>query len=260
MPAIGVLGGMGPHAGLDLCRKIFDETDATRDQDHVSVAMLSYSDRIPDRAPFLLDQGGESPVDALVAIALSLEAAGASVIGMPCNTAHAPRIFDAMCEQVKGRGSSINFLHIVDETIAHIREVHPEIQTVGVLSTTATRNLRLYAERLETSGLNAVSPDDEVQEEIVNRSIYDPPHGIKAQANPISEIARQSLQTAISHLRDRGAEAVILGCTELPLVVTESRIEETVIIDPTRVLARALLRETHPERMKPLRVNGRETV
>jgi aspartate racemase len=249
-PIIGVLGGMGPHAGLDLCRKIFDETRASRDQDHVPVAMLSYADHIPDRAPFLLGRSNESPVPALVDIGLALERAGATTVGMPCNTAHAPVIFDAMLEELKDRGSSVHFLHIIEETVRHIQYVYEDFSTIGVLSTTATRDLRLYTDRLEAAGLTGIAPTDDVQERVVNRSIYDPPHGIKAQSYPISRMARKSLVDAILHLKERGAEAVILGCTELPLAVHENDIEGVPIIDPTRVLARALVRATYPERLK----------
>jgi aspartate racemase len=241
---------MGPHAGLDLCRKIFDETRASRDQDHVPVAMLSYSDHIPDRAPFLLGRSTDSPVPALVDIALALERAGATVAGMPCNTAHAGQIFDPMLAELERRGSSIRFLHIIDETVRFIRQVYEDFSAIGVLSTTATRDLRLYTDRLEAAGLRGIAPTDDVQANVVNRSIYEPPHGIKAQSYPISRIARKSLVDAILHLKEHGAEAVILGCTELPLAVLEDEIEGVPIIDPTRVLARALVRATYPERLR----------
>lgn len=249
VPVIGVIGGMGPYAGLDLVRKIFDETRASRDQEHVPVALLSYPDRIPDRSSFLLEDG-ESPVPALVDIGIRLADAGATVIGMPCNTAHAEPIFAEFSRQLEELRPGVRLHHIVHETVRYIASEYSDFSSIGVLSTYATYRLRLYADAIEAENLTCVLPDEEVQDRLINRTIFQPPHGIKAQSNPISSVAREALIRAIQHLKEKGAEAVILGCTELPLAVTEEHIEGVPIIDPTRVLARALLRATYPTKMK----------
>lgn len=249
VPVIGVIGGMGPYAGLDLVRKIFDETRAARDQEHVPVALLSYPDRIPDRSSFLLENG-ESPVPALVDIAVRLADAGATVIGIPCNTAHADRIFSEFSRQVAELRPGVRIYHIVHETVSYVASEYRDFTNIGVLSTYATYRLRLYADAIEAEGLACVLPDEEVQDRLINRTIFQPPHGIKAQSNPISSVAREALVRSIQHLKEKGAEAVILGCTELPLAVTEEHIEGVPIIDPTQVLARALLRATYPSRMR----------
>src|SRR5690606_41469903 len=97
---IGVIGGMGPYAGLDLVRKIFDHTAASRDQDHLPVALLSYPGRIRDRSLFLLrateEDSGVNPAEAIAGIALELDRLGATVAGIPSNTAHAPAILDVV--------------------------------------------------------------------------------------------------------------------------------------------------------------------
>ena len=86
---IGVIGGMGPYAGLDLVEKIFAETIASTDQDHVPVAMLSCPASITDRSAFLLGKSAENPANAIAEVALRLERSGAAIAGMPCNSAHA---------------------------------------------------------------------------------------------------------------------------------------------------------------------------
>ncbi len=248
-PIIGVIGGMGPYAGLDLVRKILDETRASRDQEHVPVALLSFPGRIPDRSEHLL-RGGESPVPVLTDIAQQLERLGATVIGMPCNTAHAPAIFDDLTDRLAAAGSHTRILHIVAETVAFVAHEMNGTTNVGVLSTFATYRLGLYTDAITEAGLTAVLPDESVQDGLINQTIFEPPHGIKAQSNPVSSIARDALIQSIQHLKEKGAEAVVLGCTELPLAVTETRLSGLPIIDPTRVLARALLRETYPDRIK----------
>ncbi len=246
---IGVIGGMGPYAGIDLVRKIFDLTDANKDQDHLPVALLSFPGWIRDRSTFVFEKIGENPADALFDIAQRLEQAGAVVVGMPCNTAHAPQIFDILERRLADAHSSVHLMHMIRETASYIATATEGIERIGVLSTLAVFRLGLYRKALTDAGFEPIIPDENVQENIVNRAIFDPTFGIKAQANPVSMIARQSLLSAVAHLREKGAEAVVLGCTELPIALPEKEIESTIIIDPTQVLARALIRETYPDRI-----------
>lgn len=247
---IGVIGGMGPYAGLDLVRKIFDLTQADKDQEHLPVALLSFPGRIRDRSTFLFENSGENPAEAIAEIVLQLDELGATVAGIPCNTAHAPRIFDVVQERLQSAGASVRLLNMIHETASYIRTEEDGVERIGLLSTSAVFRLGLYKKALQEKGFTPVMPDENVQENIVNRTIFDPTYGIKAQANPVSLIARQSLLNAIEHLHEKGAEAVVLGCTELPLAVPEAEIDSTIIIDPTEVLARALIRETYPDRLR----------
>ena len=267
-PILGVLGGMGPYAGLDLVRKIFDETQAGTDQEHLPVALLSYSHRILDRSTYLFGEIDENPAEAIADVARRLDELGATVAGLPCNSAHAPAIFDTVTARLRASGHRIRVLHMIEEAARYARESVYGIRRIGALSTLALYRLGLYPRAIEAAGFEAVVPDEAVQD-LVNRAIYDPVYGIKAASNPVTETARQHLLDAITHLRDKGAEAVILGCTELPLAITESHIDGTLLIDPTRALARALIRETYPAklatadeygstRLNGMRANGRE--
>jgi aspartate racemase len=247
---IGVIGGMGPHAGLDLVLKLLDQTQANTDFAHLPIALLSYPGEIPDRSPFLFGETDENPAYALAGIAGTLAALGATVAGIPCNTAHGPRIYDVMEAEIARQGYPIRILHLIEETVRFVMEHWPQYRRIGVLSTLATYQLGLYQTPLEAAGLTAVLPDEAV-EHIVNRTIFDTGYGLKAQANPPSKIARQSLLDALNHLREKGAEAVILGCTELPLAIPEAEINGLPMIDPAVALARALIRETFPEKLKP---------
>ena len=251
-PIIGVLSGMGPYAGLDLAQKIHRHTAATTDQQHLSVALLSYPGWIPDRSTYLFDTSQPNPTPALAKIARRLEAAGATVVGMPCNTAHCPPIFDALRERLQEAGSSVRLVHMIEETAQHIRTTHPEIERVGVLSSLAVHQLTLYKDVLEAAGFEVVRPSDERERDVVNRVIFDEEYGIKAQSDPVTPRARQDLLDTAAQLKAAGAEAVILGCTEFPLAIPEPEAHDLPMIDPTRVLARALIRTVHPDKLQPI--------
>jgi len=250
--AIGVVGGLGPYAGLDLVKKIFDETAAAADQEHLPVALVSFPGHIPDRSTWIADPTAPNPVPPLAEVLRRLDAAGCSVAGMPCNTAHAPALFDALVETMAREGRAIRLLNMIDASAASVRYRAPEAIRVGVLATTSTLRTRLYDRSLAAIGLEMVAPEPDFQAEIVNPVIFDGEWGIKAQSNPPTERAREHLLDGIRHLRQRGAEAVILGCTELPLAVPEAAFEGVPLIDSTRSLARALIRETFPEKLRPI--------
>jgi len=250
--SIGVLGGMGPHAGFDLAVKITNQTLAATDHEHLPVVVLSVPHTIPDRSTFLLDRTQPSPIPALINLAEQLERAGAGAIGIPCNTAHAAPILEPLVDALATRGSKIRVVDMIQETVRHIQNAYPAVQRVGVLSTTAVYRLRLYANALKAAGLMTVAPDESMQETIVNPTIFDAAWGLKAQAHPVTTAARAHLLDAIAALKAQGAEAIILGCTELPLAVPEPTVDGLPMVDPTVVLARALIRETFPDKLRPL--------
>jgi aspartate racemase len=249
-PILGVIGGMGPHAGLDLVRNILNQTRARADQAHLPVALLSLPDRIVDRSRFLFNETRENPARAIAAIARQLDALGATVAGLPCNTAHAPAIFDAVEADLARTGNAIRLIHMIEATVEHVRATQANVQRVGVLSTTATLELGLYERPLTEAGFTFVAPDGSTQER-VNATIYDPSFGLKGQSDPPTDQAQRHLLDAMRHLTARGAEALILGCTELPLAPLQALVADVPLIDPARVLARALIHATYPDKLLP---------
>ncbi len=269
---IGILGGMGPQAGIDLVQKITSETRAKRDQDHLPIILISKPD-IPDRTAWLAhneaaDKGAgdnesdkdktadnatgiietADPAPAIAEGIIALARAGAGVAAVACNTAHTPAIFDRVQQQLLHAGAGIRILHLIEETVAGLVAIHPDIQTVGVLGTHGTLSSGLYQDALERRGLRVLSPADTHR---MTSAIYDPGTGIKAFSSPVSKEARHDVLAAIRELADRGARAIILGCTELPLAVPEAVVEGTPLIDPARMLARALVRTVDATRLYP---------
>ncbi len=247
--AVGIVGGVGPYAGLDLMRKILDLTEADRDQEHLPIIQYSLPHRIADRTAFLLGQTGENPGEVLGEIMAALARSGASVVGMPCNTAHSPAILDAALPKLTHCGRKVRFVHMIEETTRVIAETLPHARTIGVLSTVGTWKTGLYQEALAQKGLEALFPDKEGREN-VQRAISDPAFGIKARSNPVTVEARTLLAEQAARLAEQGASAVILGCTEIPLALTENRLHGIPLIDATRVLAEALIRAFAPEKLK----------
>lgn len=246
---IGLVGGVGPYAGLDLQRKILEETIAARDQDHLPLISVSWPEPILDRTDYLLGRVAENPAYPILAQLRLLASAGATIAGIPCNTVHAPAIFDVIRAGVAEFERPLRLLHMVEEAAAYMRDRFPALSTIGILSTTGTWQTRLYPLALESLGYRVVVPDESLQTEMIHPAVYDPEFGIKAAGRATAR-ARANLDRGIVTLHQRGAEAILLGCTEMPLAYPEEEWDDLPLIDPTRVLARALIRAVDPQRLR----------
>ncbi|CAM5211513.1 Aspartate racemase [Castellaniella denitrificans] len=223
-PRLGVLGGMGPLAGAACALRIVQLTSATRDQEHIAVVLLN-DPHVPDRSSAYM-AGGQSPLPAMLRGVNALVGAGADCIVVPCNTAHL--WFDQL-QQACPRP----ILHIVDAVIDDLRRRGIADGTVGVLGTPATLELGLYQDRLVSSGYRPMIPRQaEIQSLLV-------PAIAAVKANRVSE-AYSSVARAIESLGRRGARAIVLGCTELPLAVPHERRPELGIVLTDSIDALAL--------------------
>ncbi len=236
---IGIVGGVGTYAGIDLQKKIYAQTDARTDQAHLSVAMISKPSLVPDRTLFLLGKVDENPGIPIAEIINSLAAAGAEVIGIPCNTAHAPAIFNEIRSRVPRH---IKLLHLIDEVCRTLAENHPEVRKVGILGTNGTWMSRLYTEPLSAHHMTAIYPEEDIQKGMVQAAIYNQEYGIKAFSDPVTEGAREDLLKAAAALSEQGAEAIVLGCSEIPLAISEEMIEGCIVVDSLAVLAQSLIK------------------
>lgn len=212
---IGVVGGVGPFAGLDLLRKILGQTAALTDQDHLTVASLSRPSTIPDRTAFLAGKTRLNPARPILEQLRQLEQLGATVAGIPCNTAHVPPIMDVIEHGLAVSTYRLRLLHMIDEVGQVLQRHYPAVQTVGLLSTIGTSYARVYPLSLEPLGFKVIDVDERVLKEMVHPAIYDTKYGIKARGYA-TEKALGDILLAIEHLREQGAQAIILGCTELP--------------------------------------------
>jgi aspartate racemase len=217
---IGILGGMGPEATLDLYRTIIHLTPAKRDQDHIQVLIHS-NPKIPDRTEAIA-QHGESPLPYLIESAKILEQGGAGIIAMPCNAAHhyLPEI---------RRHISIPFIDMIEETCGRIRVQRPNCRTVGLIATIGTVLSGVYPGSLTKAGIAVRLPSHEDQQRI--QVAIDQ---IKAGVHDRS--TQETLQSIGAHMAEAGAESIILGCTEIPLAFNPDEVNY-LTLNPTRILA-----------------------
>jgi len=124
-PVIGIVGGMGPQAGLALFNSIMRQTNAATDQQHLSTILMSFPRHIVDRTAFLEGVTDINPGFSIAAVIQKLERAGASIAGISCNTSHCPRIFEIIVRELRKQNSSIQLLNMPLETCACIRERYP---------------------------------------------------------------------------------------------------------------------------------------
>lgn len=218
MKTLGIIGGMGPQATLDLYEKIVRHTPAHCDQEHLHVIIDSYP-QIPDRTACICGQG-EDPLPFLEASAQRLQQAGAEALLMPCNTAHyfVPEL---------RRRISLPFLHIAEATLASMDPAQHG-KRIGVLETRGTRAAGIYRHALEAAGYQAVEPD-EVQAAQLMRCIYE-----GAKAGKTAEYA-PFLNDTVSAM---AADSFILACTEIPLFLPYWK-DPRPVVDATDALARA---------------------
>lgn len=247
---IGILSGAGPLAGVDVAKKIIEETIAERDQDHLPLLLFSVPEDIPDRTEFLMGRESKNPGEAIGRLFMKLEAAGATIAAIACNSAHAPAIYDLAKQILHDHGSRMELIHIVEETIAAIAAQFAPQTRIGILSTTGTKAMGLYRLGLEAAGLLALEPDDSLQD-TVHQAIYDPVVGIKAQSSPVHQQAIAALENAMDMLVKNGAQAILLGCTEIPLAFSQDTYKGIPIIDPNRIIARRMIGRISPEKLKP---------
>ena len=161
---IGIVGGMGPYAGLDLVKKIFDLTQANQDQDHVPLAMISVPHKITDRTKFLEGETNINPGIEISNIVRQLSDQGASVIGMPCNTAHSSKIINEVYNSIP---EGIIFINMVSEVIKFIKGEYPGIERVGILATTGTMKAGVYNKELIDNDLKPIMLSKEKQKKLV---------------------------------------------------------------------------------------------
>jgi len=222
---LGIVGGVGPAATVDFIDKIIRRTAACRDQDHIRM-IVEHNPQIPDRTENLV-HGGIDPTIPLYSACKKLEQAGADAIAIPCNTAH------AFIERIQHH-LAIPILNMLELTVERIVRQHPHRKNIGLLATTGTVQSGIYRSVLEQAWLKCLVPEAKFQQMVMD-VIYGP-QGVKAAFD--KECCSRTLHCVIKHLQDMGGELVILGCTELPLVVSAAAESPSLpIFDPTEILA-----------------------
>jgi aspartate racemase len=217
---VGILGGMGPEATIDLFSRIVEKTHAQKDEDHLRI-IIDNNPKMPSRQDAIL-KGTESPVPALCATARNLERAGADFIIIGANTPH--YFYDDIVKAVR-----IPVLHIIEEAAKETIRVVPGVAKVGVMATSAAMKTKLYQKSFAKYGIQVVDVPAELQEQI-QKSIFSFKYdGLTAENVSLMVKAAECLIA-------NGAQALIMGCTEIPLIL-KAREFSVPLIDPNEIIA-----------------------
>jgi len=223
MKTIGFIGGMSWESSLEYYRIVNEEVKNRLGGFH-SAKCLMYSVDFHEIEEMQHQGRWDEATKILVDAAQKVERGGADFIAICTNTMH------KMAEEVEA-GIGIPLLHIADVTAAKIKEKGQ--QKVGLLGTKFTMEQNFYKGRLiEKHGIDVIIPSDEERDSI---------HAILYNELCLGDIkieSQETFQEVIAHLAARGAEGIVLGCTEIPLIVKQENYE-ILLYDTTSLHAKA---------------------
>lgn len=226
--AVGVIGGVGPMATVYYMQRVIEMTKAGCDQEHINMLVFNDCD-IPDRTAFITEKSPDNPLPVMVEDAKRLEAAGCEFVVIPCNTAH--YFYDELEQAVE-----IPVVNIVEETIRYAKARLQDLSCVGIMATTGTIVTGTYQKYAERAGLSFAVPDEDEQD-LLMQIIYD---GVKAG----KPVPRADFDRVANHLRAKGAQCLILGCTELSVLKRDLPINDPDVLDSIDVLASETVRRS----------------
>jgi aspartate racemase len=196
---VGIIGGMGPEATLDLMRRVLAKTPAQDDQDHIHLIVES-NPKIPSRIAHLIEGTGDDPTPELIRIAVNLQRAGAQALAIPCNTAH------AYAHSIR-RAVSIPLLDMVQLTVDQIANSR-RVARVGLLASSAVLATELYAKAFADHGIAVVHPAR--QDEVMSL--------IKAVKSGDTGPEIQAALARSAHDLANHADVLLVGCSELSVI------------------------------------------
>ena len=224
MKRLGIFGGMGPAASAEFVNRLIAQTPATCDQEHIPFVLWN-NPQIPDRSTSLRNQDDRPLLFLLEGIQI-LKAARCDLIVIPCNTAHF--WYDDMIKL------KVPIVHIVDSVADALQDAGVAAGTIGVMGTQATVELGLYQYKLNKAGWTCIVPTKEEMDTLVQPAINLIKSGNMSQAYDM-------FMTVIDSLISRGATAVVLGCTEIPLAVNQSQHDGIPLINSIDSLVKSVI-------------------
>jgi aspartate racemase len=216
---VGIIGGMGPEATVDLMRRVVAKTPADDDADHIHLIVES-NPKIPSRIAHLIEGTGADPTPELIRIAANLQRAGADALAIPCNTAH------AYADSIR-RAVSIPLLDMVSLTVEHIvRSGRPA--RAGILASTAVHSTALFSAALLAHGIDTIRPPRQDDVMALIKRVKQGDTGTQAQA----ALGR------IAHELAGQADVLLIACSELSVIAAGITVP---FVDSLDVLAQAIV-------------------
>lgn len=223
---IGILGGLGPLATINIQEKIIKNTKASKDQKHIKT--ITFSDpKIPNRSNFINCEG-PSPIPYIIKDLKKLEYLGSDFLIIACATSYA--FLSEIKKQIKKP-----VINIIDETIHYILKRF-KAKKIGILASSGSIKTKIYQKPLISAGFNIIDLPNIFQEKYVNKAIND------IKANRLKQ-AEEKILKAIDFFAANKADLVILGCTELPIVIDSKKIRNIIIIDINEIIALSIIKK-----------------
>lgn len=227
---VGIIGGMGPEATVDLMNRIIQGTPANDDVDNIRM-IVDNNPKVPSRIKALIEGTGESPGPCMADMARRLQDYGADFLVIPCNTAHYyyPETADAV---------SIPILNMIDLTVDRVCTENGKLKKAGVLASTAVLNIKLYHEYFNKRDVETLFPEPEIQTDLMTLIR-------KVKAGQQDEEVILHFKQAAENLKAQGAECLIIACTELSVLADELQ-NSLPVYDASQVLATEIIRNAKP--------------
>ena len=227
---VGIIGGMGPQATIDLMQRILHLTPAPEGQDMDDIdhirCLVDNNPKIPSRIKAIIDKDGEDPGPFIADMAKGLESWGADFLAIPCNTAH--YYYDIVLSAV-----NIPVINLIDIVCNHIKTHFPDHDKIGILASTAVKITQLYSNKLKRFDIKDVWPDSDHQA-ILLRVIKEIKKG-----NMDSKVQNDYAQVC-DNLLHKGVKTTIIACTELSILKEKTSINT---VDAAEVLAMEIVRQ-----------------
>jgi len=224
---VGIIGGMGPEATVDLMKRVILATPAHDDVDHVRM-IVDNNPQVPSRIKALIDKTGESPGPCMVDMGCRLQGYGADFLVIPCNTAH--HYYQEVVAAV-----SVPVLNMIELTADLICSENPGVKKVGILASTAVLDIGLYHGVFDVRNVETLFPQPTEQAALMG--LIQKVKAGKYDADLVSDF-----NAAAENLKRQGAQCLVIACTELSVLANELN-SQLPVYDASQVLAEEIVKK-----------------
>jgi len=224
---VGIIGGMGPEATVDLMKRVILATPAHDDIDHVRM-IVDNNPQVPSRIKALIDKTGESPGPCMADMGSRLQHYGADFLVIPCNTAH--HYYQEVVAVV-----SVPVLNMIELTADLICSENPGVKKVGVLASSAVLDIALYHKVFDVKQIETLFPQPTEQATLM--ALIQKVKAGKYDADLVS-----GFNAAAENLKIQGAQCLVIACTELSVLANELN-SQLPVYDASQVLAEEIVKK-----------------
>ena len=221
MKKLGVIGGMGPEASCYYYENVIAHTDASKDQEHIDMVILSHA-TMPDRTEAIMSGDDKHLIHLLQEDARTLESLGVANIAITCNTSH------YFYNQIQ-KAVQVPVINMIHESVAFAVKEYDNVKKIGIMATDGTINSRIYHKECRKMGVTPVKPSEERQNDVMSLIYDDIKSGRPGDRNKFDRVMNEFVR--------KGCDAVILACTELSVFKGRHEIP-SICLDAMDVLVR----------------------